>query len=1323
MIDNYRYATLHTHSEYSNIRLIDSLNRIPEMIDYCVELGLSGIALTDHECLSGAVKFLKYYNTLDEEIRKNFKPMIGDEIYLVDEVKQKRMNHFILIAKDKIGFDILKKISSTAWENSYNKGKMTRVPITKKQLKEILEPNKGHLIASTACLGGEFPQLLLELVKLERIDADINEINKVKQKIVDFVNFCVDMFGKENFFFEIQPSKQIDQTVFNEKCKALSKAFDIEIIVTTDAHYLNESDKIIHSAFLTSKEAERETADFYDSTYLMSSQEIFNFPSINNIFNVEEMKHIFDNTNKIADMCEIYSLDREQDIPHVNREKELEELISIHGDISSNLNKYEHLRTILKEKNSTCLYWIYRIYNFLTVKGLLNDEYLSRIDLEAEELLGVSNKLGHNVFDYYVTMTKIMEICWNDANAIVGPGRGSVTGYLSAYCLEISSVDSIKYDLPHWRHLTKERPELPDIDFDTPASRRTNLLLATKNYFGKDNVLSIATFKTEGAKSAVLTACRGYRSEEFPNGVGSEVGDFLSSMIKSERGFQWSIKDTVEGNIEKDRKPVAPFVKEVNRYPGLLDIIKRIEGVISGRSIHASGVYIYNQHYLKYNAMMKSQNGQMTTQFDMEDSDYQGGLKFDYLTINALDIIQTCLNLLIKDGLVDEKPTLKETYDSILSPDVLVDNKKLWDHASFREILSCFQFDTQVGGDAITKIEPNNLIEAAHANSLMRLMASEKGGEMPIDKFVRYKNNIKLWYKEMKDFGLTSEEIEILERHLNTVYGVAATQEDMMSITMDKDISNFDIIQANGIRKAVAKKKADIMEKMKKEFFECCKTNQTSGNLSNYIWEKVILPQAGYSFSKLHTTAYTIIALQELTLFHNYPNVYWNTAVLTVNSASVEEFIDENFIEVEYDEDGEEIEEKKKSKAVQYGKIAKAIGEIINAGIDVAYPNINVADREFQPDAKNDRIYYSLKALAGVGDAEIDQIFRKRPFSSFEDYLEKTNIKKPATISLIKSGAFTEIENEDKTETMKKYIQIISEPKKKLTLQNFNGLFEKGLIADELEDNRKLYYFNKYIRQKQFKIDGKLFLDERAQTFLMNTYPDLYSVANLEEDNMLSIDEKFWKKNYYEKGMDPIRDWLKANQTSLLEQYNQKLFDEMWNKYCKGDVSKWEMDSMSFYWHEHELAYLNFNKYGISQFMDLPEVPEVDTMFQIKGRNIPLYKLTKIVGTCIDKQKTRGSFTLLTSDGAVVEIRLSNEHFALYNKQISALMPDGKKQIKERSWFTRGNKLMVVGFRRDNSFVPKKYKRSAEKHRLFLIKDVNDDGTMNFTSARWGEVE
>ena len=490
-------------------------------------------------------------------------------------------------------------------------------------------------------------------------------------------------------------------------------------------------------------------------------------------------------------------------------------------------------------------------------------------------------------------------------------------------------------------------------------------------------------------------------------------------------------------------------------------------------------------------------------------------------------------------------------------------------------------------------------------------------------------------------------------------------------------------------------------------------------NFADYVWDTAIKPQLSYAFSLPHCLGYGLVALQEAQLTLDYPQVYWNTACLNVNASTSDEIeFEDDYGENDLLDSEEEIEEKeKKAQNVNYDKIAKALGEVIKAGIKVTPPLINTSNKEFTPDSKNNRILYSLKALSGVGDKEIEQIIDNRPYTSLENFLEKNNIKKPAVISLIKAGAFDELEGtKDRKEIMKEYIIKISDTKKVLNMRNFQALMRNDLLPSELEYQCRLFEFNRYIRQKQFKKDGRLFLDMRAQEFLLNNYPDSYDNGILEKD-FLVINEKEWKKTY-DKDMLKAKQYIIDNQEKLLNEYNNLLVKEQWNKYCLGNISKWEMDSMSFYYHEHELSDVNLIKYGISEFSKLSEEPEIDRFYNIKGRQIPIYKIEKIIGTCIGKNNIKNTFTLLTSEGEVVDIRLTKEHYAYYNKQISEI-EEGVKKVKEKSWFTRGTKLMVVGIRRGGGFMAKKYKNTGG-HRLYKIIDVDQNGDLIMTGERYG---
>lgn len=421
------------------------------------------------------------------------------------------------------------------------------------------------------------------------------------------------------------------------------------------------------------------------------------------------------------------------------------------------------------------------------------------------------------------------------------------------------------------------------------------------------------------------------------------------------------------------------------------------------------------------------------------------------------------------------------------------------------------------------------------------------------------------------------------------------------------------------------------------------------------------------------------------------------------------------------DEEDEQDSTSKKNKAINYGKLAIALNKVKSAGINVVPPDINTAKQEFVPDPINNQIIYALKGLRGVGDKEIEIILQNRPYKDFEDFLSKSKIKTPSVISLIKAGAFDSM-NKDRYAIMRSYIERICDKKTALNMRNVNGLIERDLVPLELEFQRRLFCWTKYLKQKIFKYsEDTYYLDERSLEFIHNAFPEIEDDIHQSLDGKIILDWKSAKKKY-DKKMLPLKEYIADNQDVLLQKFNNFQFNTTWNKYCLGNISSWEMDSMSLYFHEHELANINSYKYQISNFKELPAEPEISNIYKIKGREIPIFKLTKIAGTCIAKNNIKKSFTLLTSDNAVITIRLSDEHYAYYNKQISDIV-DGKKKVKEKSWFNTGTKLLIVGFRREDSFVPKKYKNTLETHRIYKITRVSEDGNIEYTSKRYGQGE
>lgn len=471
-----------------------------------------------------------------------------------------------------------------------------------------------------------------------------------------------------------------------------------------------------------------------------------------------------------------------------------------------------------------------------------------------------------------------------------------------------------------------------------------------------------------------------------------------------------------------------------------------------------------------------------------------------------------------------------------------------------------------------------------------------------------------------------------------------------------------------------------------------------------------------------------------MNLAHFYPIEFWNCACLITESGgtnNAEEEEEENsyteieelssndiidFNEDEEDDDDEEEsekkeEKKKKAKTNNYGKIAIALGKMKMANITIAPPDINKSLYTFSPDAENHIIRYGLSGITSIGKELIDSIIQNRPYSGIDDFLNKVKINKPKMINLIKCGAFDFLG--DRNEIMRSYISKISEPKKRLTLQNFRGLIERDFIPKEFNFEKAVWDFNNYL--KNFK-EGTFFILEEMALDFYNRFFDNDKI--IYQNDKAKISQTVWK-NIYTKALDPIRKYLKDNQTELLSQYNNILIQENWDKYCEGNISKWEMDSISYYNHEHELNNLNYYNYNISNFFNLPEEPVVERSFPAKdsGNKIAMFRIERIAGTVLDKNKNKSLVTLLTREG-VVNVKIFGDVFTKYDKQISFKNEEtGKKTVVEKSWFKRGNKVIVTGIRRGDMFIGKKYKNTPY-HFVELIEKVNEDGSIESRGER-----
>jgi DNA polymerase-3 subunit alpha len=1305
--DEKRFET-HCHSEYSNIRLLDCINRPKDLLTTAATLGYSGLTITDHECLSSHVQFLQLEKELKEKgkIPEDFKLGLGNEIYLTDtRDKSQKYYHFILIAKDTIGHRALRELSSIAWYNSYYDRGMERVPTLKSELTKIVKKYPGHLIAATACLGGELATLTNELVKAEKNSSD--NIMDIKVKISQFLTYCKELFG-EDFYIEIAPAKSKDQVNFNNRVKGIAKAFNIPMIFATDAHYLTSKDRAVHKAYLNSKDGEREVDDFYYYSHLMDNEEAFE--NLSPHFTEEEFSEMCANTIDIMNKIGTYEIFHNPIIPEV-------ELPNVYKQVDHSIKQYPTLFKLRASDNIQERYWVGECLINLKKKNLDNEVYMQRLEIEAKVIDTIGQKLGNCLFAYFNTFQHYIDLFW-ECGSLSGPGRGSSVCFLSNYLLGITQLDPVEWELDYWRFLNEERVELPDIDTDLSPSKRKLIFKKIREERGEVNVLQVATFGTEGTRSAIQTACRGYRSEEYPNGIDVDIAQYLSGLIPQERGFLWSLDDVINGNEEKDRKPIKTFAQEVNKYPGLLDIMVSIEGLVNKRSQHASGVILYNNSPFETGALMRSPNGDLITQFSLHDAEALGDTKFDFLVTEVCDKITNGINLLKDDGYFEDCNTLRSIYEKYFHPAVIdLKDDRVWQSLARGDTMDVFQFNSDVGLQSAKAIRPRNPIEMTMANALMRLMG-EKGQERPLERYVRLKNDMSLWYDEVKRRGLTPDQIKTLEKYYLPRYGVPATQEDLMKVCMDENIAHFTLAEANQARKVVAKKKMDQVADLKDKFISQC----GDANFGEYVWETTMGPQMGYSFALPHALAYSFVGIQTLMLANLYPSVYWNCACLITNSGGNEDAEDEEDIKTIEEEDIEEDEtdtKKKKQRNTNYGKISTAIGQMTSAGITVSPPDINKSSFTFVPDAENNRIIYGIKGITRVGADVIADIMENRPFTGLQDFLCKVKVNKPQMVNLIKSGAFDCFG--DREDIMYEYIDSISDKKQRLTLQNMAMLIKYGLLPESLSFEVKAYNFNKYIKKCKVPQFGAYELDEIADKFFCEHYDE--DMAWYEEDScgrpIKVISQTQWD-GIYKKQMDPVRDYLKENKDEMLKQLNNQILLENWNKYCDGTISKWEMDSIGFYYHEHELANVDEYAYHICDFNELSTQPEIDRIIVMQGKEIPMYKLHCLAGTVVDKNKNKNSITLLTKYG-VVNVKIYQAQYAKFDKQISEKNSDGTKTVKEKSWFTRGTKLLVTGIRRDDTFQLKKYKNTPGEVVQRIVGIDEEDGLLCLQSKRYGE--
>lgn len=1295
------FTALHDHSEYSSatLKFADSINRIDKCVEWAYNNGLRGYAITDHQCVSGYVELEKAVNNLN--IERPFTHIYGNEFYLLSEeednlryseTERPTYWHYLVLCLDEIGLKQMYELSTMAWERSYTYKGLIRRPSFYSDFEKVVGEDKGHLVCSSGCIGGYLPKCIL---------------NGEPKKAKKFIEWNERVLGKGNFFLEVQPclADNEEQRKVNKTLWSIHEKMDVPIIVTTDSHFMRPEDRKTHTAYLLSKDGggEREPDKFYQTTYMFTPQELRDMLKSGSDFTDEQVNVMFQTTNDIADRVQKITIKKTTQVPALPEFPD----VTLNHYFRMFYEKYPHFAYYANSKNTHERYFFAEIENnlhsYIQTHKIDLETYIARLDIEFEQIKGLGDVFDkQKMCDYFTTVQKIIDVIWEDGDSMVGIGRGSANCYLTNFLLNIVGIDPLIPEFvdffPWWRFCSIARSDsMFDCDIDVQSFKKEQIIQAIKDYFGVRRVSQCVTWGRISSKTALEKAGKGL-------GIRSEDIGYLKSLIPNARGYVYTLSDCLYGNKGRGLDKVPAFIAEVNNYPDLLDVALNLEGMITSMGVHAGACVIYKEDFTESTALLKASNGSMVSQYDLHALEYSGGLKFDLLSTDCQQILRTALDLLVEDGKMEWKGSLRKTYEYYLSYDALEqDSPEMW--KMLPTMPQAFQYDSVVGKEALRKIGASNLVELTLANGLMRL--SNPNGEMPMDRYIRYRSDINEWYQDMTDYGVPKDEQEILKRNLLQYKGLALSQESVMSLLMQPDICNFTMKEADKARKAISKKNKEALDETEERLFRKGKECGRSDIFLKYLWEEEIGLSRTYSFNLSHSVCYSTECLQELNLYYRFPKIYWNAAV-AITQAQTED-------------DRENV-----STSIDYGKISASISKANKQGIEISTPNINYSKVGFTVDEKHNLIFYGLGVITSINQEISAQILSNRPYTSFQDFYNKNTytgslVTDSKIVQLIKAGCFNEFGT--RTSIMKHFLYLSTPRKESLTLANLPEAISLGVDIP-----RKLlspYNFKKYVCDKpffygnhpNFKSKKLYWLDDKAlKYFNKNCRDSLVEGSDWweENDKIVVVDKSLDK--LFKENTEQIKAFLA--QPEIVEQFNRAAMQKKYDKICPvKNESRWCFESVNYYADlEHELAPIDYAQYNLSAFRDLPTEPVFEEK-SMRGRTWKQYELTAICGTVIAKDDNRNMITLLTPEYDTVSIKLSREVYAHYKRQI-ADYSTGERVVLETPWIARGNLLIVSGYRRENDFVAKKYKNSIYKHQIQRIFEVYPDGTALIQSER-----
>jgi DNA polymerase-3 subunit alpha len=881
-----KFTHLHVHTEYS---LLDGSIRIKDLVKRTKELGMDSIAITDHGAMFGVIQLYK-------EAKKNgIKPILGSEVYIAinkyteKEQKDKNQYHLVLLAENNEGYQNLMKIVSEGYVNGfYYKPRVDH---------DILRKYHNGIICLSACLGGEVQQHILN-----------NNYDKAKEVALIYR----DIFGRENFYLELQDHGMNEQTNVNKTLVDMSNELDIPLVATNDVHYLNQDDAVVHDVLLciqTAKTVNEEDRMKFPSNqfYLKSPEEM------NQLF--AENKDALINTTLIADRCNV-----ELDFNTLHLPK---------YQLPEGYTNVEYLKELSMDG-------LKKRYKEIT------DEIRKRYDFELKTIVD----MGYT--DYFLIVWDFIKYA-KDNEIMVGPGRGSAAGSIISYALGIIDIDPLEYGLLFERFLNPERITMPDIDIDFCYERREEVIQYVVRKYGADRVAQIATFGTMAARGAIRDVGRAL---DMPYGevdnIAKQIPNELNITIKRALEISKSLKEQYDNN---------------ENIHNLIDIAMAVEGLPRHTSTHAAGVVISKDPVTDYAPLVKN-NDSVATQYTMTELEELGLLKMDFLGLRTLTVIRDAVNLIEKNHGIKIDFSNGFTYD----------DPKVLDMFAKAETLGIFQFESPGMRAFLKELKPNVFEDLIAANSLFR-----PGPMNQIPTFIECKHDpSKIKYIHPK-----------LENILDKTYGCIVYQEQVMQIV--RDLGGYTLGRADLVRRAMGKKKMDVMEQERKNFIygQVDENNNIiiPGAIRNGVDEKsaekifsLMIDFANYAFNKSHSAAYAVVAYRTGWLKYYYPVEFLAALISSIMGSSTQ--------------------------------VSLYIQECKRLGIEVLPPDINSSYNKFT--VSENKIRFGLSAVKNVGDGFINAIVTARnkgKFQSFTDFIERIEridssvMNKRAVESLIKCGA------------------------------------------------------------------------------------------------------------------------------------------------------------------------------------------------------------------------------------------------------------------------------------------------------------------------------